>query len=185
MWATAARCKTPCRWRWPDHGVCQRRQDAHRRAAGIDVARIERASGRSAESGPGVPLGQERRSRSFQVHRIVKFSRSPGRSASGSVGATRLGDGSRRSQSQRNHHTIRSSCRTCRQDRDIHNPNCLLGCANPVELGLVASLARPGGNLTGCSLMAIELTPKRLDLLSELVPQSSRRSITAVSAFPC
>jgi putative ABC transport system substrate-binding protein len=37
--------------------------------------------------------------------------------------------------------------------------------------GFVASFARPGGNLTGVSLLTDELTPKRLELLSELVPQ--------------
>jgi ABC-type uncharacterized transport system substrate-binding protein len=37
----------------------------------------------------------------------------------------------------------------------------------------VGSLARPGGNLTGFSSLAIELNPKRLELLSELVPQAS------------
>src|ERR1700737_2919615 len=44
--------------------------------------------------------------------------------------------------------------------------------ADPVAAGLVASLARPGGNLTGVAIMATELMPKRLELLSEMVPQA-------------
>jgi putative ABC transport system substrate-binding protein len=43
---------------------------------------------------------------------------------------------------------------------------------DPVEYGAVASLARPGGNLTGVSFLTVELMPKRLELLSELVPQA-------------
>jgi ABC-type uncharacterized transport system substrate-binding protein len=44
--------------------------------------------------------------------------------------------------------------------------------SDPVGDGLVASLARPGGNLTSVSILAVELVPKRLELLSELVPQA-------------
>ena len=45
--------------------------------------------------------------------------------------------------------------------------------ADPVETGLVASLARPAGNLTGFSLLVIELTPKLLELSSDIVPQTA------------
>ena len=43
---------------------------------------------------------------------------------------------------------------------------------DPVEQGLVASFARPGGNLTGFTILVVELMPKRLELLSELVPEA-------------
>jgi putative tryptophan/tyrosine transport system substrate-binding protein len=43
---------------------------------------------------------------------------------------------------------------------------------DPVSAGFVASLARPGGNITGVFNQVCDLTPKRLELLSELVPQS-------------
>jgi putative ABC transport system substrate-binding protein len=43
---------------------------------------------------------------------------------------------------------------------------------DPIAAGLVASLARPGGNLTGMVFMTAEMVPKRLELLSELVPQA-------------
>jgi len=45
--------------------------------------------------------------------------------------------------------------------------------ADPIALGLVSSLNRPGGNLTGVSSLNVEVSPKRLDLLRELIPAAS------------
>ena len=51
-------------------------------------------------------------------------------------------------------------------------PIVFFGGGDLVAAGLVKSLARPGGNLMGISIMGAELGPKRLDLLSELLPRA-------------
>ena len=48
---------------------------------------------------------------------------------------------------------------------------------DPIAMGLVASLNRPGGNVTGIAFLSAELGPKRLRLLSELVPAASRYAL--------
>ena len=56
-------------------------------------------------------------------------------------------------------------------------PIVMMAAGDPVGSGLVASLARPGGNVTGTSLMAPDLGGKRLELLKELLPGISRVAI--------
>ena len=55
---------------------------------------------------------------------------------------------------------------------------------DPVGTGLVGSLARPGGNVTGLSTLATDLTGKRLELLREVVPGLSRVAVMANAGNP-
>src|SRR4029077_8038774 len=58
-------------------------------------------------------------------------------------------------------------------------PIVFAGVADPVGTGLVASLARPGGNATGVSLQTTDIAGKRLELLREIVPGLRRLAIMA------
>src|SRR5215470_2553675 len=55
---------------------------------------------------------------------------------------------------------------------------------DPIGNGFVASLARPGGNITGLSNLNRELSGKRVDLLKEVVPSLSRLAVLGTSTFP-
>ena len=55
---------------------------------------------------------------------------------------------------------------------------------DPVGSGFVASLARPGGNITGLATLAPELSGKRLELLKEIIPKLSRVAVLGTSTSP-
>jgi putative ABC transport system substrate-binding protein len=56
-------------------------------------------------------------------------------------------------------------------------PIVMASAGDPVATGLVESLARPGGNITGLSQMAPEMAGKRLELLNEIIPKLSRVAV--------
>jgi len=63
-------------------------------------------------------------------------------------------------------------------------PIVLIAAADPVQAGLVAGLARPGGNVTGNAALTPELSGKQLELLREAMPKLSRISVLWNSANP-
>ena len=62
-------------------------------------------------------------------------------------------------------------------------PIVMAAVADPVGSGLVASLARPGGNVTGLSLLSTELVGKRLQLVRELLPKATRVAVLDVHGY--
>jgi putative tryptophan/tyrosine transport system substrate-binding protein len=56
--------------------------------------------------------------------------------------------------------------------------------ADPVQLGLVARLNRPGGNITGVTIIGVEMGPKRVELAHQLVPNANTLAMLINSKFP-
>jgi putative ABC transport system substrate-binding protein len=63
-------------------------------------------------------------------------------------------------------------------------PIVMTNVSDPVALGFAASLSRPGGNVTGLSTLAPELSGKRLELLKEIIPNLSRVTVIGDSTNP-
>jgi putative tryptophan/tyrosine transport system substrate-binding protein len=63
-------------------------------------------------------------------------------------------------------------------------PIVMMADSDPVEMGFVATLAQPGGNITGLSTLSPEMSGKQLELLKEIAPKISRVSVLANSNEP-
>ena len=63
-------------------------------------------------------------------------------------------------------------------------PIVFAGHADPVAVGHVASLARPGGNITGLSMLLPEIVPKQLEIMKQALPHMKRIGMLAVSTAP-
>ena len=70
------------------------------------------------------------------------------------------------------------------KEATVTTPIVMMQVGDPVGSGFVASLARPGGNITGLSSLAPELSGKRLELLKEILPKLSRVAVFGSSTSP-
>jgi putative ABC transport system substrate-binding protein len=71
-----------------------------------------------------------------------------------------------------------------RAAKDVTNIPIVATAADPVGTKLVATLARPGGNITGLSILSPELSGKRVELLKEVIPRLARLGVLLNSATP-
>jgi putative tryptophan/tyrosine transport system substrate-binding protein len=78
----------------------------------------------------------------------------------------------------------RSNAIRAAQDATRTIPIVMAGTGDPVGQGFIASLAHPGGNITGLSALGAELPGKRLELLKETVPPSTRIAVLISAAHP-
>jgi putative ABC transport system substrate-binding protein len=63
-------------------------------------------------------------------------------------------------------------------------PIVMIAIGDPVRAGFVASLARPGGNMTGNSILGPDLSPKHLQILKDIIPSISRTAFFGIRIMP-
>ena len=63
-------------------------------------------------------------------------------------------------------------------------PIVMIGVSNPVDVGFIANLARPGGNITGVSNLASDLSAKQVEMLREIVPDAKHIGVIANAINP-
>ena len=80
--------------------------------------------------------------------------------------------------------TVGAPAARAAKEATVTIPIVMMRVGDPVGSGFVASLARPGGNITGLSGLAPELSGKRLELLKEIVPRLSRVAVFGTSMSP-
>jgi putative ABC transport system substrate-binding protein len=80
--------------------------------------------------------------------------------------------------------TVGAPAARAAKEATVTIPIVMMQVGDPVGSGFVASLARPGGNITGLSTLAPELSGKRLELLKEIVPRLSRVAVFGTSTSP-
>ncbi|HET8562869.1 MAG TPA: ABC transporter substrate-binding protein [Candidatus Binatia bacterium] len=80
--------------------------------------------------------------------------------------------------------TTSSTVTRAAKEATVTIPIVMANDADPVGSGFVASLARPGGNITGLSTLQTEISGKRLELLKETVPKLSRVAVFGTSTAP-
>ena len=80
--------------------------------------------------------------------------------------------------------TVGAPAARAAKEATVTIPIVMMQVGDPVGSGFVASLARPGGNITGLSSLAPELSGKRLELLKEIVPRLARVAVFGTSTSP-
>jgi putative ABC transport system substrate-binding protein len=80
--------------------------------------------------------------------------------------------------------TVGSTSTRAAKEATVTIPIVMAQDPDPIGNGFVASLARPGGNITGLSNLGPELSGKRLELLKEVVPKLTRVAVFGTSSFP-